>query len=373
MTPEGQRYIDHVLGWGSLILGHADKDVMRAVSHQAGKGFYFGATSPEEIALAREISKALPFAQQVRFTVSGTEAVMGALRLARGYTGRDAVVMFEHSYHGHADHLLARAGSGLATCGIPLSQGVPRSFLEHTVVLPYGDREALERAFRKKGHRIAAVILEPVGGNYGVIPPDVPFLKLVRRLTHKSGVLLVADEVITGFRFAYGSFLETLGITPDLICLGKIIGGGMPAGCYGGPSRIMRHLAPLGGVYQASTFSGHPVCMASGFAALRKLRSRRSRYKSLTLYARQLSWALQQQALCADVPVKVAQYGPMFSLRFENDAQFRAFYRSMLSQGVYLAPSQFEANFISFAHTGRELKKTVAAAANAFSVAGDLP
>ena len=261
---DGKPYIDYLQGWGSVILGDAPAVVTRAVQRQAERGLYFGTTNAAEIRLAQAITRAIPCAEKVRFVTSGTEAVMGAVRLARGVSGRDMIIRFAGSYHGHADYLLVRAGSGLATLGLPASRGVPAAFARLTLVLPRGDRAALAQAFRRYGRRLAAVLVEPVGGNDGVVGPDPGFLRHLRAVTRKHGTLLIADEVITGFRFRYGSYLLGLGIVPDLICLGKIIGGGMPVGAYAGPASLMNELAPLGGVYQAATFSGHSAVMAAG-------------------------------------------------------------------------------------------------------------
>ena len=251
---DGNEYIDYVLSFGAVILGHNHRAVTSAVKRRANRGLAFGATHTAEIRLASAIKGAIPFIDKVRFVNSGTEAVMGAVRLARGYTGRDMIVKFEHSYHGHADYLLASGGSGLATLGIPSSSGVPEDFTKHTIIAPANNIEVLERIFKRSGRRIAAVLVEPVGGNYGVVPPDTDFLKNLKKLTKKYGAVLIFDEVITGFRFGYGSAAQKFGILPDLIVLGKIIGGGLPIGAYGGMEKIMRHLAPSGNVYQASTF-----------------------------------------------------------------------------------------------------------------------
>jgi glutamate-1-semialdehyde 2,1-aminomutase len=311
--------------------------------------------------LAQGICQAIPFIDKIRFVNSGTEAVMGALRLCRGYTGRDTILKFEHAYHGHADYLLARGGSGLATLGIPSCAGVPRNFFRHTLVVSQA-RAALERVFKRYGKRLAAVIVEPVGANFGVIPPHIELLKLLRRLTRDSGVLLVFDEVITGFRFTFGSLAEVLGVIPDLVCLGKIIAAGLPIGAYGARKEIMQCLAPVGNVYQASTFSGNPLVMQVGCATLQSLSRLKNAYPRLAELTQTLTSQLQAEAQIRKIDLKVSHYASMFSLKFKYKQQFAKFYRAMLAQGIYLAPSEFEANFLSFAHTPEEVQKTICAA-----------
>jgi len=362
---DGKRYIDYVLSWGSLILGHSFPAAVRAVKKAVNSGFSFGTTHHSEIDLARLITEAVPSIERIRFVNSGTEAVMGAVRLSRAYTGRDKIVKFQHSYHGHADYLLVKAGSGLATLGIPLSPGVPQDFIRHTLLAPLGDIKVLEALFKKYGNKIAAVLIEPVGGNYGVVPADRLFLRRVRSLTRKYKSLLVFDEIITGFRFRFGTASQELGITPDLICLGKIIGGGLPIGAYGGSSEIMDNLAPLGKVYQASTFSGNPVVMQAGLAVLKALRGSQGGYARSRELNEYLVFGIKQAASVYGIDLQVNYYANIFSLRFNHKGDFQRFYQQMLKQGVFLAPSEFEANFLSFAHTREDIKKTLAAVTKA--------
>lgn len=356
---DGKEYIDYVLSWGSLILGHAFPEVVNKVKTAVDSGLSFGTTNTGEIELAKLMRRAIPFIERIRFVNSGTEAVMGAVRLARGYTGRNKIIKFEHSYHGHADYLLASAGSGLASLNIPQSLGVPSDFIKHTLVLPYGDTAQLDKIFKKYGKEIAAVLVEPVGGNYGVVPADFDFLRYLRGITKKYGSLLISDEIITGLRFNFGSFIHSLGITPDLICLGKIIGGGLPIGAYAGKKKIMDKLAPLGKVYQASTFSGNPIVMQAGIATLKVLVRLKDKYKQLESLTGFLSEALSKKARQLDIDLKVSSFGSMFSLKFAKLKDFRKFYKGMLNGGVYFAPSEFEANFLSFAHTKNDIDKTL--------------
>ncbi len=359
---DGNEYIDYVLSWGSLILGHASPGVAAAVKAIIDSGFSFGATNMKEVELARSIREAIPFAEKIRFVNSGTEAVMGAVRLARGYTGRDDIVKFTNAYHGHADYLLTKGGSGLATLGIPSSPGVPEDFTRHTIIAPPGDINALEGIFKKRGRNIAAVLIEPVGGNYGVLPPDIDFLKRLRRLTAKYGILLISDEVITGFRFGFGSAARSFGIAPDLIVLGKIIGGGLPIGAYCGGEEIMKHLAPLGAVYQASTFAGNPVVMQAGLTTLNILKKSVSGYKKAERLTRYLVSKIEKAAGARGIALEISCYRNMFSIKFDDVKRFKRFYRLMLKNGVYLAPSEFEANFLSLSHTEKDVEKTADAA-----------
>ena len=363
---DGNAHIDYVLSWGSLILGHAYPPVVKEACAVAQRGLSFGTTNEGEVLLARHIQKAIPFIKKIRFVTSGTEAVMGAIRLARGVTKRDIILKFEHAYHGHADYLLQRAGSGVATLRIPAASGVPQDFLAHTRSAPLGDIEAVKRMFRTEGKKIAAVIVEPVGGNYGVIPPDIGFLKELKRLTKQVGALLIFDEVITGFRFHCGSAAQLWGITPDLICLGKIIGAGLPIGAYGGRDEVMRHLAPLGEVYQASTFSGNPVVMSAGIATLKALKKQSAAYGRIKALTEMLSKRLVAEARLTGVDLQVRYFGSMFSLKFSRLEDFRKFYRYLCEAGIFLAPSEFEANFLSFAHTKGDIEKTISAAISAF-------
>lgn len=356
---DGNEYIDYVLSWGSLILGHAFPDVVNAIKAAACDGLSFGTTNIKEVELAKFIHKAIPFVEKIRFVNSGTEAVMSAVRLARGHTGRDKIVKFENSYHGHADYLLVSGGSGLATLNIPQSPGVPRSFIKDTMVLPYGDFRKLEEAFELHGREIAAVLVEPVGGNYGVMPPNTGFLRHLRKITDRYSALLIADEVITGFRFSFGSFMHRSGVLPDLICLGKIIGGGLPIGAYGGGGKIMNKLAPLGKVYQASTFSGNPVVMQAGISTLKVLALSGGRYRQIERFAELLSSAIERAARSCNIDLKVSRFGSMFSLKFERKDDFKKVYRGLLRSGVYFAPSEFESNFVSFAHTKKDIDDTI--------------
>ncbi|MDO8536237.1 MAG: glutamate-1-semialdehyde 2,1-aminomutase [Candidatus Omnitrophota bacterium] len=358
---DGKEYIDYVLSWGSAILGHAHPKVIADVKKAAGSGLSFGTTNKPEVELARAISEAIPFVEKIRFVNSGTEAVMGAVRLVRGYTDRDKILKFENSYHGHADHLLAKAGSGLATLNIPSSKGVPKEFVKNTLIAPLDDRERIEAIFKRCGRDIAAVIVEPVGGNYGVVPPEIGQLKFLRRISKKYGSLLIFDEVITGFRFNYGSFAQQAGIVPDIICLGKIIGGGLPIGAYAGKAKIMDNLAPLGQVYQASTFSGNPVTMRSGLSTLNILKNAKKKYADVKNLAKYLIINIWRQAGKHNVALRINSYESIFSLKFDKKEEFRIFYKLMLGKGVYLAPSEFEANFISFAHTKKDMDHTIKA------------
>lgn len=352
---DGNKYIDYVLSWGAMILGHSHPAVLSHIKRSLNLGLGFGATHKSEIELTQIICKAIPAIEKIRFVTSGTEAVMGAIRLARGVTKRDKILKFAHSYHGHADYLLAEAGSGLATMQIPLSAGVPKDIIRHTLIAPFGDSARLERIFQKYGSEIAAVIAEPVGGNYGVIAPDIDFLKELRAITRKYAALLIFDEIITGFRFRFGAVSDEFGIRPDLICLGKIIGGGLPVGAYGGRKEIMRHLAPEGEVYQASTFAGNPMVMQAGIATLRVLSRKENEYARLQSLTGILSsrWGINH-------------YGSMFSFKFKEKRQFQKFYRAMLKAGVYFAPSPFEANFLSFAHTRKDIDETLERAGKNF-------
>lgn len=365
---DGNEYIDYLLSWGSAILGHAHPGVVKNLRSAIGEGSGFGATSKSEIELAKTIKNAIPFAEKIRFVNSGTEAVMGAVRLGRGYTGRDKILKFENSYHGHADYLLAKSGSGLATLNIPSSAGVPEDFLKDTIIAPYGNADKIEEIFIKFGSDIAAVIVEPVGGNYGVILPDIDFLKRVREITARYGALLIFDEVITGFRLSFGSIAQKFKITPDLICLGKIIGGGLPIGAYGGKADIMLRLAPSGDVYQASTFGGNPVVMRSGLAALASLKKLKKDYERLERLTEYLSLNIEKEARLRNIGLKVTRCGSIFSMKFGEKKNFQEFYKEMLGQGVYFAPSEFEANFLSFAHTKKDIEKTLDAVRASFKI-----
>ncbi len=371
---DGNGYVDYVCSWGALILGHADADVVRAIQEQATRGTSYGASTELEVELAEKIASAIPSIELLRFVNSGTEATMSAIRLARGYTGKKKLVKFEGCYHGHADYLLTKAGSGLATYSIPSSAGVPESFTQETITLPFNDIAAVEEVFKREGAEIAAVIVEPVAGNMGVVPASREFLTTLRELTERYDALLIFDEVITGFRLTYGGAQNIYGITPDLTCLGKVIGGGLPIGAYGGREEVMKKLAPLGPVYQAGTLSGNPLSMAAGLATLKKLSQ--ATYETLSGKIERITTALQRTAEETGLPVKITKAGAMFSIFFTNKdnitnyddvlacdrERFSHFFWNMLDRGVYLPPSPFEAMFISTAHNEEAIDKTLEAA-----------
>jgi glutamate-1-semialdehyde 2,1-aminomutase len=376
---DGNAYVDYVGSWGPLILGHADPGVLRAVAAAARRGTSFGAPTEGEIAIAETICEALPTVERVRFVSSGTEATMSAIRLARAATGRNLLLKFEGCYHGHTDALLVGAGSGVATLGIPGSPGVPAEFVRMTLQAPYNDLAAVESAFRAHGREIACVLVEPVAGNMGCVPPLPGFLEGLRALCDRSGALLVFDEVMTGFRVAWGGAQGLYGIRPDLTCLGKVIGGGLPAAAYGGRAELMAQIAPSGPVYQAGTLSGNPLAVAAGRETLRRLR-RPGTYEKLGRTARALADGLRERARDAGIPLTTAAVGGMFGFFFHpgpvasfEDAKksdlprFRRFFHGMLARGVYLAPSAYEAGFVSLAHGSRELRATLRAAAEAFA------
>ncbi len=371
---DGREYIDYVCSWGALILGHADPDVVAAVAEQAARGTSYGMTSPLEIELGERIAAAVPSIERIRFVSSGTEAAMSAVRLARGFTKRDLILKFEGCYHGHADGFLSEAGSGLATLGIAASPGVPAEFAALTLNAPYNDAAAVERIFAQHPHKIAAVIVEPVAANMGVVPPAPGFLESLRWITERDGALLIFDEVITGFRLAYGGAQTVFGIRPDLTVLGKIIGGGLPVAAYGGRREIMELVAPLGPVYQAGTLSGNPLAMRAGLASLAKLNSP-GLYEGLARKAERLADGLHRALRESGVSGHVNASGSLLTLFFAGDrivdysaakkantTRFAAFFRQMLSRGVFLPPSQFEALFVSTAHTDDGVDCTVAAA-----------
>jgi glutamate-1-semialdehyde 2,1-aminomutase len=375
---DGRRYIDFVGAWGPAILGHAHPNVIAAIVARTANGLALGATNPLEIELGEAIRAAMPSMERLRFTSSGTEAVMSALRLARAATGRDLVVKFAGAYHGHSDGLLVEAGSGLATQAIAGSAGVPYAVVATAIVLPYNDAEAVNRAFADQPSQIAAVIVEPVLANAGVIPPEPGYLEHLRKVTRDEGALLVFDEVITGFRLAGGGAQGRFGVTPDLTTLGKIIGGGMPIGAYGGRADLMDLVAPAGPVYQAGTLSGHPLSMAAGIATLAELDD--ARYAALEESAEALATGLTEAAASAGRDVAVAQAGSLLTVffrptppvdageAFESDrSAYARFFGSMLDQGILLPPSQFEAWFVSMAHGHTEIEVTVDAARKAFA------
>ena len=354
---DGNEYIDYVGSWGPLLLGHRHPEILAAIEKALAIGTSFGAPTPQEVELAEAIRDAVPSIEMVRLVNSGTEATMSAIRVARGFTGRDLVVKFEGCYHGHVDSLLVKAGSGLATLGIADTQGVPKAFCDTTLALPYNSVEALEEAFREHGEQIAAVIVEPVVGNMGCVPPQAGYLEAMREITARHGALLIFDEVMTGFRVAFGGAQERFGIRPDLTTLGKVIGGGLPVGAYGGRKDIMSKVAPVGPIYQAGTLSGNPLAVAAGLAMLRHLKAHPEIYDRLERMGAELCSA-------APAGITVNRVGAMFTFFFtggpvtdyesakrSDTARFGRFFRAMLERGIYLAPSQFEAAFLSAAHT----------------------
>ncbi len=376
---DGQRYIDYVLSWGPLILGHAHPQVVGALKEAAERGISYGAPTALETELAKRVVEAVPSVEMVRFVNSGTEATMSALRLARAYTGRSKIIKFEGCYHGHADFLLVRAGSGVTTFALPDSPGVPEGTAQDTLVAPYNDLQAVDRLFSENRGQIAAVIVEPVAGNMGVIPPEPGFLEGLRGVTKAEGALLIFDEVITGFRVAYGGAQALYGVTPDLTCLGKVIGGGLPVGAYGGRREIMEMVAPLGPMYQAGTLSGNPLAMTAGIETLKVL-TQPGAYQRLEDKSAQLAAGLRAAAEAARIPVFQTRVGSMFctffsaervvdcaSAKRSDSNKYALFFRAMLENGVYLAPSQFEAGFLSLAHSEQDIERTVRAAEVAFS------
>ncbi len=369
---DGKTYIDYVGSWGPMILGHADKEVVAAVQEAAAKGTSFGAPSELEVDLAQEVIDAVPSVEMVRLVSSGTEATMSAIRLARGVTGRTKLVKFEGCYHGHADSLLVKAGSGVATLGLPDSPGVPTALAENTLTLPFNNVPALEDVFAQHAD-IAAVIIEPVVGNMGCVPPRDGYLEAVRKITRDHGALLIFDEVMTGFRIARGGAQERYGIMPDITTLGKIIGGGLPVGAYGGSREIMNHIAPAGPVYQAGTLSGNPLSMTAGLVTLRRLRDK-TVYDRLEAASKKLCDGLTG----LDIPTTTNRVGSMWTSFFTNEPvvdwdtanrcdrqAYGRFFHAMLDEGVYLAPSQFEAAFVSLAHTDEIIEQTLEAAQKA--------
>jgi len=378
---DGNEYIDYIGSWGPLILGHAAPVVIDAIAAAMRNGTSFGASTPAEPDLAELVISAFPHMQKVRFVSSGTEATMSAIRLARAYTKRKFIVKFEGCYHGHADALLVKAGSGVATLGIPGSAGVPEEFTQFTLALPYNDTDALEEAFNKFKGQIACVIIEPVVGNMGCVPPARGYLEAVRAVTSNDGAVLIFDEVMTGFRLAFGGAQELYAIKPDLTTMGKIIGGGLPVGAYGGASEIMDLVAPLGPMYQAGTLSGNPLAMAAGYAQLHYLKEHRDVYTKLDQLSSDLVAGVAAAAKSAGVPMTHNRVGSMFTWFFtpgpvtdwdsasKSDTEaFGRFFRNMLDAGIYLPPSQYEAAFLGAAHTEEDVKKTIAAAKQAFAM-----
>jgi glutamate-1-semialdehyde 2,1-aminomutase len=376
---DGNSFVDYVSSWGPLILGHAHPAVVKALQAACERGTSYGAPTPLESELASLIVDAMPSVEMVRFVNSGTEAVMSALRVARAFTGRDKIVKFAGCYHGHSDGLLVQAGSGATTLGIPDSPGVPAAAAELTISLPYNDEAALREAFRLYPKEIAAVIVEPVAGNMGVIPPKEGYLQSLRKITQDNGALLIFDEVITGFRVAYGGAQSLFGINPDLTTMGKIIGGGLPVGAYGGSRAIMEMVSPAGSVYQAGTLSGNPLAMTAGIETL-KLLKQPGRYKQLDRLSARLCEGLGEAAKKAGKPVFQTRVGSMSTTFFtpgpvvnyqsaltSDTAAYGQFFRGMLERGFYFAPSQFECTFVSLAHNEQDIEDTIAAAAEVMS------
>ena len=376
---DGREYIDYVGTWGPAILGHAPARIVRAVQEAAQQGTSFGIPNPLEVKMARLVCRAAPSVQKVRMCNSGTEACMSALRLARGFTGRDKIIKFDGCYHGHADSMLVKAGSGALTFGHPDSAGVPAAFTQHTIVVPFNETEPVRAAFAANAGQIAGIIVEPVPGNAGLYLPRPGYLEFLRDITAQHGALLIFDEVMTGFRVAFGGAQERVGLRPDLTCFGKIIGGGLPVGAFGGRADIMDQLAPLGPVYQAGTLSGNPLAMAAGIAALEEL-SDGLAYAKLEELGAALENGMKAAAQAAGIAVQFNRIGSMFCGYFTAEpvhnlagamksdrARFAKYFHAMLERGIYLAPSQFEAGFISTAHTMEDIEKTVAAARGSFS------
>ncbi len=375
---DGNEYIDYVLSWGPMILGHSHPKVINALKKAAEKGTSFGAPTPLEVELAGMVRKAYPSMEIMRMVNSGTEATMSAIRAARGFTGRDRIVKFEGCYHGHADGLLVKAGSGAATFGVPTSPGVPRDYARNTITLPFNDLKAFRKICDKTGKNIACVIIEPVVGNSGCILPMPGYLEGLRKITKKYGIVLIFDEVMTGFRVSYGGAQKVFKIKPDMTCLGKVIGGGLPVGAYGGNREIMSRIAPDGPVYQAGTLSGNPLAMTAGIETL-KILSRPETYKKLMAKSEALEEAMKKAAARAGVKTKFYRAGTMFCTYFTDKevhnftdasktdmAAFARFFRSMLEKGVNLAPSGYEAGFMSLAHSQADINKTARAAYQSF-------
>lgn len=372
---DGKAYIDYVGSWGPMITGHANDEVLAAIQEQAAKGLSFGAPTELEVLMAEKVCSLIPSIEQIRMVSSGTEATMSAIRLARGYTGRDKIVKFEGCYHGHADSLLVKAGSGALTLGEPTSPGVPAALAAETITLTFNDIESVKAAFKEVGEQIACIIIEPVAGNMNCIPPTEGFLQGLREVCDQYGSVLIFDEVMTGFRVALGGAQAHYGITPDLTTLGKVIGAGLPVGAFGGKKEIMQHIAPTGPVYQAGTLSGSPLAMAAGLAMMKQI-SQDGFYDALNTKAAKLSQGIEQAASDAGIALTSNQVGAMFGLFFTNEKVssyqqatqcnidlFKRFYHGMLEQGVYLAPSAFEAGFVSSAHSDDLIDQTINKAA----------
>jgi len=372
---EGREYIDYVGSWGPLILGHADPDVIRSVQETAARGLTFGAPTQAETALAELIQEAYPNIEKMRFVSSGTEATMSAIRVARGCTGRDIIVKCDGCYHGHADSLLVAAGSGVATLGIPGCPGIPAGTAGNTLVVPFNDSAALKKVFEMLSDRIAAVIIEPVAGNMGVVLPLKGYLADVRRITREAGALLIFDEVMCGFRAGFTGAGQIEGVTPDMTCLGKVVGGGMPLAVYGGKQKVMAHVAPEGRVYQAGTLSGNPVAVAAGYATLSRLRNDKDLYPRLLKRSAELCAGLEEMARKRKKACHINRFGSMFTAFFTaadvmdyetakmaDTKAYARYFHGMLREGVYFAPSQFEAAFVSVCHGTDEIDATIAAA-----------
>ncbi len=379
---DGRSYIDYVGSWGPMILGHAHAQVIAAIQDAATRGTSYGAPTELEIQLAEEVIDAFPSIEMLRLTSSGTEATMSALRVARGFTGRPKIVKFEGCYHGHGDSLLVRAGSGVATLGLPDSPGVLPEVAQNTITVPFNDAEALEQIFNEAGDQIAAVIIEPVVGNMGCVPPREGYLQSIRRITEQRGTVLIFDEVMTGFRVARGGAQQLYGVKPDMTCLGKIIGGGLPVGAFGGRREIMNVVAPVGPVYQAGTLSGNPLAVTAGLTTLRLLKDP-GVYERLEQATARLVEGMTEAAREAGVPTVSNRVGSMFTTFFTSEpvfdwttanrsdrAAFARFFHAMLDEGVYLAPSQFEAAFVSARHDDEIIERTVEAAREAFTRVG---
>lgn len=374
---DGNAYIDYVLSWGPMILGHASPAVINAIKKAVGQGTSYGAPTELEVELARQIRKAVPSMEKIRLVSSGTEAVMSAIRVARGFTKRDGILKFEGCYHGHTDYLLAKAGSGMMTLGIPDSLGVPVDFAKQTFTAPYNDIRSVQQILRERGKQIACIIVEPIAGNMGVVPPAPDFLSALRQLTLDHDSLLIFDEVISGFRVHYGGAQALYGITPDLTVLGKIIGGGLPVGAYGGRKEIMDLIAPVGPVYQAGTLSGNPLAVTAGLSTLKQLRAKQL-YKKLDERSAVLAEGIAKEAKRAGIPLVQHRAGSMLTSFFTSEPvvdwnsakrsdtkRYGQFFHHMLEQGIYLAPSQFEAAFLSTAHTSADVERTIKAARTA--------
>ncbi|MEK3852961.1 glutamate-1-semialdehyde 2,1-aminomutase [Cytobacillus sp. FSL H8-0458] len=375
---DGNEYIDYVLSWGPLILGHTNERVVEGIKKVAEMGTSFGAPTEIENELAKLVIERVPSIEVVRMVSSGTEATMSALRLARGYTGRNKIMKFEGCYHGHGDSLLIKAGSGVATLGLPDSPGVPEGVAKNTITVPYNDLDSVRYAFEQFGDDIAGVIVEPVAGNMGVVPPQPGFLEGLREITEQNGSLLIFDEVMTGFRVGYNCAQGYFGVTPDITCLGKVIGGGLPVGAYGGKAEIMKQIAPSGPIYQAGTLSGNPLAMTAGFETLSQLTP--DSYQEFERKADRLEEGLKAAAEKYNIPHTINRAGSMIGIFFTNDDVinyekaktsnlefFAEYYREMANQGVFLPPSQFEGLFLSTAHTDEDIEKTILAAEQAFS------